>query len=408
MSYLCMLLILPLTLVGLLAASETRGEELTAQPETHWAAAVPQWVEPDPPGANRLYAPAPPAEGLAAGQQVPLQPPETPRTEAAGDPRQARGVPPLLAPYPVIVNEWVRHFLTLFQAPSHREPFSLWLNRSGRYLEMIQNVFRMHGLPEELAYMAMIESGFNPVAVSRAGAKGLWQFMEQTARRYGLRVDRWVDERLDPEKSTVAAALYLRDLFGQFGSWFLAKAAYNAGELKVTQAVQRSRSNDFWTLTRGRLLREETKRFVPAILAATLIGQNPRRYGFEVTAEPPLAYDLVTAPPLLGLKRLGARAGISVEELLRLNSELRHGVTPPGGPYPLKVPSGSGTAVQMVLAETQSVRVGGAVHVVNPRETVGAIAKRYSVSVADLVRWNGLSDASRIFPRERLRVAESR
>lgn len=232
--------------------------------------------------------------------------------------------------------------------------------------------------------------------------------MEQTARRYGLRVDRWVDERLDPEKSTVAAALYLRDLFGQFGSWVLAKAAYNAGELKVTQALQRSRTNDFWTLTRGRVLREETKRFVPAILAATLIGQNPERYGFEVTPEPPLAYDLVMVPPLLGLKQLAARTGISLKGLHQLNPELRQGVTPPGGPYPLKVPAGSEMTAKRVLEGIGAVQPRGTVHLVNPRETVWAIARRYGVSVADLVRWNGLPNAERIFPGDRLRVAESR
>jgi membrane-bound lytic murein transglycosylase D len=273
---------------------------------------------------------------------------------------------------------------------------------------MIRNIFQKYGLPEELAYVAMIESGFNPQAVSRAGAKGLWQFMEQTARRYSLRVDRWVDERLDPEKSTVAAALYLRDLFDQFGSWFLAKAAYNAGELKITEAVLRSGTKDFWSLTRGRILREETKRFVPAILAAILIGQHPERYGFEIAPEPPLAYDLVTVPPLLGLRRLASRAGISLHELQRLNPELRQGTTPPGGPYSLKVASGSAAGIEMVLADTQAARPPEAVHVVKPRETVGGIAKRYGVTVADLVRWNGLSDASRIFPGGRLRVTESK
>jgi membrane-bound lytic murein transglycosylase D len=273
---------------------------------------------------------------------------------------------------------------------------------------MIQAVFKTHGLPAELAWVAMIESGFNPVAVSRAGAKGLWQFMEETARRYGLRVDPWVDERLDPEKSTVAAAMYLRDLFGQFGSWLLAKAAYNAGELKVSQALRRSQTNDFWALTRGRLLREETKRFVPAILAATLIGLNPEQYGFEVSPEPPLAYDLVMVRPLADLKRLAVSAGLPPADLTRLNPELRRGVTPPGTVYPLKVPAGGGAAVQRVAEEPRALQAKAAVHVVKPRETLGAIARRHGVSIADLVHWNRLADSSRIFPGDRLVVSEPR
>lgn len=322
--------------------------------------------------------------------------------------RLASAFPRLSAPWPVIANERVEHFLQLFQAPSRREIIGLWLNRSGRYLDMIREVFKKHGLPEELAYVAMVESGFNPAAVSRAGAKGLWQFMDQTARRYDLRVDRWVDERLDPEKATVAAALYLRDLFDRFDSWFLATAAYNAGEMKVSLAAQRSRTDDFWALIRGRVLREETKRFVPAILATMLIGEDPERFGFQVTPEPVLAYDVVTAPPLLELKYLAARGGFSLEDLRNLNLELRRGVTPPGEPYALKVPAGSGGVVEMVLAETRIALVNGTLHVVKPGETLGGIAKRYGVSVAELVRWNALPNASRIFPGDWLRVGEAR
>ncbi len=387
-----------LTLLALLVASQATAGEVRAQPEDQ--ASTEQVGDLDAVELTDFAVP-PPAE-LLAPIQGPPEPEEQPASDAGGP------VPPpaAVSGYPVVFNEWVEHFLDFFQTPGRRAITSIWLNRSGRYLDMIRSVLQSHGLPVELAYVAMIESGFNPVAVSRAGAKGLWQFMEHTARRYGLRVDRWVDERLDPEKSTVAAAMYLRDLFGQFGSWLLAKAAYNAGELKVARALEHGRTDDFWVLTRGRVLREETKRFVPAILAAMLIGQDPERYGFEVSPEPPLAYDVVTVPPLVELKRLGPSAGIPPEELMRLNPELRRGITPPESPYSLKVPSGTASLVGLALTEIRPGR--GTVHVVRPRDTLSGIAKRYGVSVSDLARWNRLSDPSRIFPGERLVISESR
>lgn len=328
-------------------------------------------------------------------------------------------------PYPVEVNGVVERFLERFQTSPRREVVGRWLDRSSRYLDMIRQVFRKKGLPEELAFTAMIESGFNPVAVSRAGAKGLWQFMEQTGRRYGLKVDRWVDERLDPEKSTEAAADYLKDLFAQFGHWFLAQAAYNAGEVKVARAVGRARSNDFWTIARGRWLREETKQFVPQIQAAALIAREPERYGFQVTPEEPLAYEVVTVPFSVELKQLEGLAGLESRALSDLNPELRRGVTPPGGVYALKVPSGAASSVAEALDRLSAQRAEAArrsakrvavplgspppagVHVVKPRDTLSDIAKRYGVSVADLVRLNGLDPEGRIYPGDRIRVTAS-
>src|SRR3989442_14651023 len=195
---------------------------------------------------------------------------------------------------------------------------------------MIRPVFRSKGLPDELAYTAMIESGFNPLAVSRAGAKGLWQFMARTARLYGLRVDRWVDERFDPEKSTAAAASYLRDLRVRYGSWHLAQAAYNAGSVTVDRAVRATGSADFWALARTRFLKRETKDFVPAIQAAVVIGRDPGQYGFELGGAVTIPdLERVAGPPRAGRRGLGPGTRSSGRNLRAPHPRFMRGVSPP-------------------------------------------------------------------------------
>jgi len=337
--------------------------------------------------------------------------------EAYGDGSRVSYAAIMAPAYPVMLNAQVQFHLDRFTGSS-REVVTLWVHRSSRYLAMIREVLRTRGLPEDLAFTAMIESGFKPDAVSRVGAKGMWQFMAGTARRYGLRVDRWVDERLDPEKSTIAAASYLNDLYRQFGSWALAQAAYNAGEVKVTRAIQKTGSRDFWTLAQSRHLRRETKEFVPQIHAATVIGRDPDRYGFDFDEVDPVAFDTLTVPPATDLRRLATSAGLAPGEVRALNPTLVRGVTPPGGPWTLRLPAGERERVAAALVprrapgmagskhvEVSHAAATGDVHVVRPRDTVSAIARQYGVSVGDVMRWNRLDSLDRIRPGDRLRVA---
>jgi membrane-bound lytic murein transglycosylase D len=327
----------------------------------------------------------------------------------------ARVIPPTpVAAAPsqhVPINQQVQFFLDRFTR-ERRQVVDRWFGRAGRYLEMIRDTLRDRGLPEDLAFVAMIESGFNPVAVSRAGAKGLWQFMAGTARRYGLRVDQWVDERFDPEKSTRAAAAYLRDLYAQFGSWSLAQAAYNAGERTVERAIQVVGSTDFWALARSSSLKQETKEFVPQIHAATVIGQDPSRYGFDVAGHSSSDVEFVSVPPGTNLTTVARAVGVSTDTLRTLNPVLVKGVTPPGAPYRLRVPAGTGPGVMSdnvkPPAADRTPLVKGHVHVVRSGDTVSNIARRYGVSVPDILRRNNLSANHILRPGERLVVADVR
>ena len=394
------------------------GEPPPSAAESFAESPVPDDLSPPPFDAQIDLSLQRPAPDSGSSPEEPewaaARPPEPdPWTEAFAESVKLRSVPaPTRATYPVVSNSQVQFFLDRFTR-ERRDVVGVWLSRAGRFMGMIRETLRRHGLPEDLAFTAMIESGFNPAAVSQAGAKGLWQFMAATARNYGLRVDQWVDERLDPEKSTAAAAAYLRDLHNTFGSWWLAQAAYNAGAGTVTRAVRATGSSDFWALAGTELLRRETKEFVPQILAATLIGREPGRYGFDLPPASPLPVDRVSVPGSTDLHGLSIIAGIPPDTLRSLNPVLVRGVTPPGSPYELKVPAGTGRGVLAALAAPKPPKVSVArvqgkrsVHVVRPRDTVSGIAQHYGVSVDDVMRWNRLSAPGRIRPGDRLRVAD--
>ncbi|PYO19531.1 MAG: hypothetical protein DMD88_14995 [Candidatus Rokuibacteriota bacterium] len=410
------LLLLATGFMGVLApggsvasAAETHPSEITSLELGVW---LPEDDpgRPEPEAEPKVATPDSGPEVTAPGEVVEVDP-------WAGTIEESVGLNPLapdLGDYPVVMNDDVRYFLDRFTG-SRRMVVEMWMSRSGQYLAMIREVFRNQGLPTDLAFTAMIESGFNPRAVSRVGAKGLWQFMASTARRYGLRVDRWVDERLDPEKSTVAAAAYLRDLHRQFGSWALAQAAYNAGEMRVSRAIRLTGSSDFWDLKRTKHLRRETREFVPAIQAATIIGRDPDQYGFEIGGEAWDDTERVSVPPSTDLRRLSTGAGLSLQMLRALNPTLVRGITPPGTKWEVRIPAGTREGVLTALvprrpaAKATAPRRAAAareIHVVRPEETVSSIAKRYGLSVDDVLRWNSLESLDQIRPGDRLRVAE--
>jgi len=261
----------------------------------------------------------------------------------------------------------------------------------------MKNVLKEHGLPEDLVYMSLIESGFNPYAYSRAKAVGLWQFMSMTGKRYGLRVNWWVDERRDPEKSTIAAARYLKDLYEMFACWYLAAAGYNAGEYKIINAIKRYRTEDFWKLTNYRYLKRETKDYVPLMIAAALVAKDPEKYGFtDVEYQEPLRYEKVKVPPLTDLSPIAKACETSIEEIKDLNPELRRGVTPPDETeYEIKIPYGKKDLFLENFEAMQPLeKFQFKTHSVKKGETLKGIAKHYRVDLDPLLEINQLKKTS--------------
>ena len=307
---------------------------------------------------------------------------------------------------PMVLNDKVLTFIEAFQNQM-RAPFEGGLRRSGRYLPMITRIFQEEGIPTDLAYMAHQESAFKTSAYSRAKAKGLWQFIAPTGKKYGLKRDQWVDERSDPEKSTRAAAAYLKDLYAMFGDWYLAMAAYNAGEGKVSRSMARFGADDFWELTQHkRALRTETKNYVPAILASMIIDKAPQEYGFNVEPVGEMAYDLVTLDSATDLKVAADCAGISVDEIRELNPELRTLATPPyAGGYALKVPSGTAQSfMEKYAAVPADQRLRWTAHEVHKGETLSTIAKKYGVSVSAVMSANSMHSNRRLHVGQSLTI----
>jgi membrane-bound lytic murein transglycosylase D len=254
----------------------------------------------------------------------------------------------------------VDNFVTRFQT-SLRAFYTRALSRSGRYVPRMSSILEKKGLPQELAYLPLIESGYSPHAVSRAGAVGPWQLVYGTGRRYGLRIDRYVDERRDPVKSTEAAAEYLKDLHDMFGDWHLSLAAYNTGEQNIARILERRRIESFWEMSERGYLYQETSDFVPEFLAALQIAETPEAYGFDAPYEEPTQYDIIKVNRSLSLSTVARLAGTSTRTIQDLNPALRRGVVPPNG-YSIRLPKGTKEGFEIALANMPTTTVARTVH----------------------------------------------
>jgi len=311
---------------------------------------------------------------------------------------------------PIVINDKVEQFIQFFQT-TIRDKFITWLARSEKYIPFMKSVLKEYGLPEDLVYLSLIESGFDPYAYSRAKAVGLWQFISPTGKRYGLRVNWWVDERRDPEKSTIAAAKYLKDLYEMFACWYLAAAGYNAGEYKIINAIKRYRTDDFWKLTKHRYLKRETKDYVPLMIAAALVAKDPEKYGFiDVEYQEPLRYEKVKVPELTDLSLIARACETSLEEIKDLNPELRRGVTPPNETeYEIKIPFGGKDLFLENFEALQPLKkFQFKTHLVKKGESLKGIVKHYRVDLEPLLEINHLDKTSWISKGETLLIPISK
>jgi membrane-bound lytic murein transglycosylase D len=309
---------------------------------------------------------------------------------------------------PIPLNQRVLAYIELFQGRLH-DFIEEGMIRGGKYLPMIQNVFRAEGLPLDLAFVPLVESAFKPNALSRAKAKGVWQFMVGTAAENGLRRDWYIDERSDPEKATLAAAKYLQTLSKMFdGDWHLALASYNGGPGRMQRAIKRAGGiDDFWALSaKGKLLPRETREYVPMILAAIVIAKNPAQYGFDFEPDTASAYEKVRLTKPVDLRRVAEWADTTIDEIQALNPELRRWTTPVRDKqYELKVPAGTADQVAARLGEAAAAELASLNWYTAKRgDTLALIAKKLKVSRNDLAEANYLSIKSRVAAGQKLMV----
>lgn len=291
-------------------------------------------------------------------------------------------------------NTLIQQYINYYQGRG-RGTMEVGIRRSGRYMTMVRDIFRKEGVPEDIAWLGQVESTWKPNAYSWAAASGLWQFIPSTGSRYGLRQTAWVDERNSFEKATHASARYLKWLHDRYNNWELAMAAYNTGEGNVDRAISRAGARDFWRIYP--FIAQETRNYVPNILATILIAKNPEKYGFRnVRPESPLSYDVVNVPSATSLQLVASATDTSVDFLRSINPELRRDVTPRGEAYNLRVPAGRGKSFVALLKRVPADRRESAKVVsVAPGEDFGSVAARTGSSASQLQLWNAGVDLSK-------------
>lgn len=310
--------------------------------------------------------------------------------------------------FPIVINKQVEMYIDLFQN-KQKKHFKRWLARSTKYMPLIHAELEKAGLPKDLIYLAMIESGFNQRAYSRARAVGMWQFMSGTGKDYNLRIDQYVDERRNAKKATKAAVAFLGDLYAQFNDWHLAVAAYNAGAGKIGYGLKRYKTKDFWELAEKKYLSLETKRYVPKLIAAMIIAKNPEKFGFNnISYEAPFQHDSIEVGPGLSINALALVSGGSEKELGLLNQELKTGRTPLNqSKYLANVPKGTSSLAAANLSRLHSVvKTGYKTHIIAKNETLTAICNKYNVNKTTILKVNNLRSGT-LQSGQRLRIPYS-
>src|SRR6202158_2529107 len=347
-------------------------------------------------------APQQKAEPAPIDEVNDLTPPVAPNVK----PRAEAEIKATHSDLPLMLTDQVAGFINYFSTPKGHEILQHALERGGRYREMIEGTLRDQGVPQELIYLAQAESGFHSLALSRVGARGMWQFMSSRARGYGLSHSMWVDDRQDPEKSTRAAARHLKDLYNQFGDWYLAMAAYNSGPGTVQAAVKRTGYADFWELYGRNVLPKETRNYVPIILAVTIMTKNPSQYGLDaVVMEKPADYDTVTINYPVDLRLVAECVNSGTSELQDLNPSLLRLTTPRAGKFELHLPAGTKDQYETAIASIPTdMRLWWRYHMVHPGDTIVSLARNYHTTAKSITAANHLegteldADAKLVIP----------
>jgi membrane-bound lytic murein transglycosylase D len=362
-------------------------------------------------GVNQLY-PVGPGAGTDAETQQKSEPAPidetnglTPAPDAGVKAKAQAEIKHTRSDLPLMMTDQVAGYITYFSGRG-RGTFERAFSRSGRYHDMIVSTLKEEGVPQDLIYLAQAESGFHPLAVSRVGARGIWQFMASRARGYGLSHSMWVDDRQDPEKSTRAAARHLKDLYNQFGDWYLAMAAYNSGPGTVQAAVKRTGYADFWELYRRNVLPKETRNYVPIILAVTIMTKNPSQYGLDdVVMEHPTDYDTVSINYPVDLRLVAECVGSTPSELQELNPSLLRLTTPRAGKFELHLPVGTKDDYETAIASIPAdMRLWWRYHTVHPGDTLASLARNYHTTAKSIASANHLegteleADAKLVIP----------